>query len=85
MAFAGRFRIWAAPFVWIGMNAITLYLVWHFVKFDRIASQIVGGPGSELAQHVSSKYIDLAPHVVALLMILALARFLYKRQIFLRV
>src|SRR5258708_821 len=28
-----RFRIWAAPFVWIGMNAITLYLVWNLVPF----------------------------------------------------
>jgi len=80
-----RFRIWAAPFVWIGMNAITLYLFWHFAKFETIATQIVGGPGSELAKHVPSAYIDLAPPVVALLMILALARFLYKRQIFLRV
>lgn len=80
-----RFRIWAAPFVWIGMNAITLYLVWHFVNFERIASQIVGGPGSELAKHVPGAYIYLAAPVLALLMILALARFLYKRQIFLRV
>ena len=27
-----KFRIWAAPFVWIGMNAITLYLVWNLFE-----------------------------------------------------
>src|SRR6266516_3072511 len=25
-------RDWCRPFVWIGMNAITIYLIFHFVK-----------------------------------------------------
>jgi predicted acyltransferase len=80
-----RFRIWATPFVWIGMNAITLYLVWNLFDFTKLAHRIVGGPGTELAQHVPKNFTTLAPHVLALFFILALAGFLYKRQIFLRV
>jgi predicted acyltransferase len=80
-----RFRIWAAPFVWIGMNAITLYLVWNLFDFTKLAYRIVGGPNSELSHHVPKGFTDLAPHVLALFFILTLARFLYKRQIFLRV
>lgn len=81
-----KFRIWAAPFVWIGMNAITLYLVWNlFIDHSHIAEFITGGPHSEIARHVPAAYIQLAPHIVALLLVLILARFLYKRQIFLRV
>ena len=82
-----KFRIWAAPFVWIGMNAITLYLVWNLFEdgFRKISAALVGGPDSELAHHIPAGYLAIAQAVVAVLLILTLARFLYKRQIFLRV
>jgi predicted acyltransferase len=82
-----KFRIWAAPFVWIGMNAITLYLVWNLFENDiqTLAARLVGGPGTELARHLPPTVPAIAHSVVALLLILTLARFLSKRQIFLRV
>jgi predicted acyltransferase len=82
-----KFRIWAAPFVWIGMNAITLYLVWNLFghDFQKLAARLVGGPGTELARYLPPTVPAIAHSVVALLLILILARFLYKREIFLRV
>jgi len=80
-----KLRIIAAPFVWIGMNAITLYLVWNIFELDKLASRFIGGSGTELGKHSPDWFLRLAPPIVALAMILLLARFLYKRQIFLRV
>lgn len=77
-----QFRVWARPFVWIGMNAITLYLLWQFVKFDQIADHLLGG---KYGQQVLGQAAPLASAILALLLILLVARFLYKRQIFLRV
>jgi predicted acyltransferase len=82
-----KFRIWAAPFVWIGMNAITLYLVWNLFEHDiaKLTTSLVGGPNTELAKYVPVDYLIIGDSIVALLLIMTLARFLYKRQIFLRV
>ena len=77
-----RLRSWALPFVWIGMNAITLYLCEHFLRFDALAQTLVGGQFGAMVFH---RYADLAAALVAVILMLVLARFLYKRQIFLRV
>ena len=73
-------RKWAQPFVWIGMNPITLYLVFNLVPFEDFAKRIVGGP----VQQSLGSGGELVIALLVLAMILALARFLYKRQIFLR-
>jgi len=76
----------ATPFVWIGMNAITLYLVWRFTDdMKDISATLVGGRHGELAAHLPPHTLTIAQPVVGLLLIVLLARFLYKRQIFLRV
>jgi hypothetical protein len=69
------------------MNAITLYLVWNLFEdgFRKISAALVGGPDSELAHHIPKDDLAIAQAAVAVLLILTLARFLYKRQIFLRV
>lgn len=77
-----KLRFWTAPFVWIGMNAITLYLMWRFVSFTGLASRVVGGQFGAIVFH---RYETLAVDLLALIMILAVGRFLYRRQIFLRV
>ena len=73
-------RAWSRPFVWIGMNPITLYLIFNLVPFEDFAKRIVGGPIQEALGTAGDLVIALA--VVG--MVLALARFLYRRQIFLR-
>jgi predicted acyltransferase len=75
-----KFRIWAIPFVWIGMNAITLYLLENLMPFPSIANRLVGGS----VAHALGDYADLIRAVTAVLLVLLIARFLYRRQVFLR-
>jgi predicted acyltransferase len=42
-------RRWAMPFVWMGMNAITIYLGRRFVDFDLFSERLVGGPKATLS------------------------------------
>jgi predicted acyltransferase len=74
-------RRWATPFIWIGMNAITLYVLNHFVPFEKLASALVGGP--RMTFFGASQHVVIAVVVVGLN--IALARFLFVRKIFLRV
>jgi predicted acyltransferase len=74
-------RRWAMPFVWIGANPITIYLVHEVVDFDKIAERFVGG---QLGDELFHSYKQLAVAATGLLLVFALCRFLYKRNIFLR-
>jgi len=72
---------WAAPFVWIGTNAITLYMV-QILGFGGLASRLVGG---NVQVAVGPAIGELLTNVVAMALTLLLAHFLYKHKIFLRV
>ena len=77
-----KYRKWAQPFVWIGMNPITIYLVLHnIVDVDQLAKRFVGG---DLSKLYLGNYADLAVAVVGLAITFAVARFLYERKIFIR-
>jgi len=74
-------RRWAAPFIWIGMNPITLYLSHHVIAYEKIAERVAGGP-------VAAAFGPWAHVWIALLVILlglVLAWFLHSRRIFLKV
>ncbi len=73
-------RAWSLPFVWIGMNAITIYLAFHFVPFENIAKALVGGP----VETGLAPWGQFALSLVIVLLMLAFVRFLYRRKIFLR-
>lgn len=75
-----KLRFWARPFLWIGMNAITLYMLHNIFRFDRFAERFVGGS----AAHWLGRYDEIAKTAVALFFVLLVARFLYRRSIFLR-
>jgi predicted acyltransferase len=79
-----RWRRWCAPFVWVGMNAITLYLAVQFVDFNALAARLVGAEGSDLHARLNGLG-ELLASLVFVALVLVLARFLYRRQIFLRV
>ena len=38
-----KYRSWAQPFVWIGMNPITIYMIHNLVDIGAIANRFVGG------------------------------------------
>ena len=75
-----KFRKWAQPFVWIGMNAITIYLVSAIVGFQKLAGRFVGG---EIA-HALGSSADFVKAIVALTLVFWLVFFLHRRKLFLR-
>jgi predicted acyltransferase len=83
-----KWRGWCQPFVWIGMNPITLYLASNFMGglgFEKLARRLTGGPvKSFFDTHIASGFGDLVIATVAVALFLWFARFLYQRKIFLR-
>lgn len=83
-----KYQKWCQPFVWMGMNAITIYLIKNFLggTFSRLAARLVGGDiKAYLDDHVAKGFGDLLIAVVGLLIAFWIVRFLYQRKLFLRV
>ncbi|MEY2880108.1 MAG: hypothetical protein RLZZ15_2488 [Verrucomicrobiota bacterium] len=79
-------RGWCVPFVWIGMNPITLYLISGIVGYRRLAARVAGGDVSAwLDATLGAGWGALGVAIAGLAIMLALARFLHARKIFLRV
>ena len=79
-------RTWATMLVWIGANAITLYFLNNVANFERFAARLVGGDvGAFLDRAVAPGAARFAANIVGLAVAIALAGFLYRRRIFLRV
>lgn len=76
-----RVRRWAQPFVWIGANALPIFFLPNLLSLPSLARRIVGGS----VEQALGAYGELVVAVVALGLVIALARYLYQRRIFLRV
>ena len=83
-----RWRTWCQPFVWIGMNPLTLYLTSNFLGglgFEKLARRLAGGPVKAFFDtHIAPGFGELVISVTAIALFLWYARFLYQRKIFLR-
>ena len=79
-------RAWCQPFVWMGMNSITIYLASNILgSFRKLAPRFVGGDVQTfLDSHVMKGCGDLVISIVGLLLAFWVVHFLYKRKIFLR-
>jgi predicted acyltransferase len=75
-----RVRAWALPFVWIGMNPITLYLAQNVLDLEQLVKRFVGGDVGRWLGPAA----PLLAACLALALTLWLGRFLYRRKIFLR-
>jgi predicted acyltransferase len=75
-----QWRKWCMPFVWIGMNAITIYLAFHLIPFEHYADLVAGGPVKDSL----GPWAQMAIALVVIGMTLCLVRFLYQRKLFLR-
>ena len=75
-----NFRSWAQPFVWIGLNALPIYVIAGIVNFHRLTERFAGGDVRNILGHWSG----LATAVLSLALALWLARFFYRQNIFLR-
>jgi len=78
-------RTWCRPFVWIGMNAITIYLIVRVVKLEEIAKAFVGGEINAFLENVHRGLGELVTALLALCFSFLICRFLFERKIFLRV
>ena len=79
---------WCQPFIWIGMNPLTIYLTSNFLGglgFHKLATRLAGGPVKDfLDTHVAPGCGELVVSLVGVLLFIWFARFLYQRKIFLR-
>ena len=79
-----KFQRWATPFVWIGTNALTIYIISNVVDFGSLSERLAGGV---VAAALNSLWPGLGGLILAILgagFSLAVAAFLYRRKIFIR-
>jgi hypothetical protein len=80
-----QWRAWAQPFVWVGLNPITIYLSENMIPWSKWAERFVGGDVKAfLNTSVAQGLGDLAIAIVALVLTFTLAWFLNRRKIYLR-
>ena len=75
-------KLWARPFVWIGMNCITVYMARNLVGgFNKLVGRVIHPPMVE----AMGDWGSLVVTSLGLLIAIAFCRYLYAKQIFLRV
>jgi predicted acyltransferase len=82
-----KYQKWCQPFVWIGMNSITIYLTKNILggSFNRVASRFAGGDIKAFFDtHLAQGAGELMISIVGLLIAFGIVYFLYRRKIFLR-
>ncbi len=77
-------QTWCQPFVWIGMNAITIYVGSGIIGFRSVATRLVGGDVENAFNGVLPGLGGLMISLVGLLLAIWFCHFLYQRRIFLR-
>ena len=77
---------WSTMLVWIGTNAIALYMAHNLINFAEVSQTLVGGDVANfLDRTVTQGTGNLAVNALGLALAVAFAGFLYRRKIFLRV
>ncbi len=81
-----EYKRWSAAFVWIGANPTILYCVSMVLGFETFALRFAGGDVSDFFDSALLPGTGrFAAHVIGLVFAIILARYLYRRKIFLRV
>jgi predicted acyltransferase len=75
-----QWRKWCTPFLWIGMNPITIYLAAGLLPVENLAKLVVGGP----VEAAFGPWGDFVVAITVVALMLAFARFLYQRKVFIR-
>lgn len=80
-----KYRTWCRPFVWIGMNSITIYLANNLIGFQRVGERIAGGSVKNFINDSLMKGLgDLVVVLVGLGLSIVFVWYLHRRRIFLR-
>ena len=76
---------WCQPFVWVGLNPITLYVVGGLVGgYGKIAARLVGGDLKRFFDSLASGTGDIVLSATGMLLAILFARFLHQRRVYLR-
>jgi predicted acyltransferase len=76
-----KIRWWITPFVWIGVNPLTIYLLRNILDFNKLATRFTGGSIEEI---LGPAWAELLHDSVALGLALTLLWYLNKKKIYLR-
>ncbi|HEY1848745.1 MAG TPA: DUF5009 domain-containing protein, partial [Opitutaceae bacterium] len=79
-----KVRAWATPFVWVGSNALAVYILCNVVEFGPLARRFAGGSVEAILDRMRPGLGGLVVAVLSICLCFAAARFLYRRKIFLR-
>ena len=80
-----KFQRWCQPFVWIGMNPITLYLGDNLLRYRDVSARFFGGDiRAFIETRLGAGSGDLLLALGEIGVALAIAWFLHRRKIFLR-
>jgi predicted acyltransferase len=80
------YKRWATALVWIGANAITLYILNELMGFYKVADRLTGGDVADLLDDTFGSSTGwLVTSLTGVALVILLARFLYQRKIFIRV
>ncbi len=77
-----KLRTWSRPFVWIGMNSLTIYLLNNFVGgFRSVVRRVIHQP----LEDAMGPWGSLVIAALALLLAVGICGYLFRRRIFFRV
>ena len=83
-----EYRAWCQPFIWMGMNSITVYLASNLMGgggWVKLGQRFAGGDiRSFLDNHLGRGMGEITVSIVGLALAFWFCHFLYKRKIFLR-
>jgi predicted acyltransferase len=81
-----KIQFWCRPFVWMGMNSITIYLTSNFLGgFRKLGNRLAGGDVKAFFdQHVAQGLGDLMIAVTGLILAFWFVNFLYRKKMFIR-
>ncbi len=80
-----QWRGWCQPFVWIGMNSITVYMANNIIGFRKLAERLVGGDvRTAFEVHIAKGAGDLLIAFTGLGFGILLCWFLNRKKIYLR-
>ena len=75
---------WAIPFVWIGLNPITIYLLGNVISFDGLALRVLGGPIQTLADSMAQGLGAVIASVGGVALAWAVCWWMHRRKLYLR-
>lgn len=81
---ACRRRAWATPLVWMGTNAIAIFLLGNVMSFSSLTKRLIGGPVAGMLDGWCPGLARLCVALGSVALCFLVCRFLYKRKIFLR-